>query len=107
MSGEVKASHARPAAPFPLADDFIDEDESPPKPMTLNRLGRMMAEGFNHMNARIDALATRVETVESTAQWKVYAVKFLKLAGPALVGAVAARFPEAAKLLGALLTGVQ
>ena len=111
VSGEQKASHFR-GGPFPLASDFVDEEESPPKPMTLNRLGRMMAEGFNHVSASIDelrkeqsALATRVASVEADADWKRLFVKWGKPLAMAAGGALAAKFPEVAKFLLALATG--
>jgi len=104
VSGEQKASHIR-GEPFMKASDFIDEETPLPK-WTLDKLGKVMIDGFNETNRRIDTLAVRVEGVESAAKWKVWAIKVAKMAGPALVGAIAARFPEAAKLLGALLGAV-
>lgn len=111
MSGEQKiprparASHIR-GEPFMKATDFVDEEPIQVR-WTLEKLGFAMIEGFNATHQRIDELAVRVDKVQSEAVWKERALKFLKLAGPALVGAIAARFPEAAKFIGALLAGVQ
>ena len=105
MSGEQKASHIR-REPFMKVSDF--EDEPLPRPnWTLEKLAKVMIDGFNETHVRIDSLATRVETVEAAAVWKQRAVKALKYAAPTLIGAVAARYPDVAKILGALLTGVQ
>lgn len=112
MSGErdkartprpIATSHNRPIGePFMKVSDFVDE-VTPQPVWTLEKLAKVMIGGFNVTNERIDALAVRVQTVESAAQWKAWAIKALKMAGPALVGALAARFPEAAKLVGALI----
>ena len=104
MSGEQKASHIR-GEPFMKASDFIDEETPLPK-WTLDKLGKVMIEGFNETNHRIDQLVPVVEKLQASAQWRTWAIKVAKMAGPALVGVVAARFPEVAKLLGALLGAV-
>lgn len=111
MSGErpqvprpLRASHIR-GEPFLKASDFVEEEPLQVK-WTLEKLGTTMIEAFNATHVRIDELAVRVESVQADAAWKTWAVKGLKLAGPALVGALAARFPEAAKLLGTLLGAV-
>lgn len=87
------------------ASDFVDE-VTPQPVWTLDKLAKVMIEGFNITHQRIDALAVRVESVEGAAVWRTRLVKALKLAGPALVGALAARFPDAAKIVGALLSGL-
>lgn len=109
MSGEqkvprpIKASHIR-GEPFMKAEDFVEHVEVR---WTLDKLAHAMIEGFNTTHQRIDELANRVDTVQADAVWKARTIKALKVAGPALVGALTARFPEVAKFLGALLTGVQ
>lgn len=108
MSGEqkvprpIKSSHIR-GEPFMKAEDFVEQE---PVRWTLDKLAHVMIEGFNTTHVRIDELAVRVDVIQGEAVWKVRALKALKLAGPALVGAIAARFPEAAKLIAALLTGL-
>ena len=108
---DAKASHIR-AEPFLKASDFVEE-ESPQTKWTTERLATAMIHGFNAVGNRFDtvdlelsSLATRTPALEQDARWKVWAVKFAKLAGPALVGAIAARFPDAAKVIGALLQAV-
>ena len=106
MSGDqYRASHVR-AEPFLKASDFVDREETPEPAWTLDALAKAMLVGFNETNRRIDELVPVVESMRQSAQWKVWLVKAAKLAGPALVGAIAARFPEAAKIASALLSAM-
>lgn len=108
-----RQSHARPAEPFPHAEDFEEPVEVPK--VTLGSLQQMMIDGFAEINERIDelptkkdvsALAIRVDKIELDARWKQRVIFVGKAAAPALLGYLAHYVPELAKHLPAILEAI-
>lgn len=110
-----RSSHHRPREPFLPADD-IEEIDAEPVPsdypadteraMTIDRLAKIVVDGFSEVNSRFDTLEPRVKKLESDAAWKRWAMATLKAAGPFVAGVIASRYPELAKHVPAILNAL-
>lgn len=91
---------------------LLEEPEVPPDPpepfrMTFeSRVTKSLARleaGQLRTVAALRAMIPEVRQLQADARWKARLTKVAKVLAPAIVGALAARFPELGELLGAVL----
>jgi hypothetical protein len=99
---------AQPDPILELLEETASEPPDPPEPFRMTfevrvtRALQRLEAGQLRQTAVLRALVPQVRQLQTDSAWKARLAKAAKILAPALVGAVAARFPELGEVIKAL-----